>query len=197
MASHNEVNGLPMHANGPLLSALRNDFGFDGGLCASDAGDVASVAHFHVANDTRSAGVLAIKAGMDQELQFHGAAFPQLPSALAAGLVTQATIDRAVSNVLRQKFARYFLTYLLTYLLTDTNLPSFRPYLRTLTYAVGSSTTAPTYSTSTKRRWKLRSTHPRAAPSRDAPRRKASSSSATRRRCCHCEDWEARSKLSP
>jgi beta-glucosidase-like glycosyl hydrolase len=44
MAAHNEVNGMPCHANIELNRALREVFGFDKGLCASDAGDVSSVA---------------------------------------------------------------------------------------------------------------------------------------------------------
>ena len=51
------------------------------------------------------AGVLALKAGMDQDLEFPGA-FAQLPAAVAAGATNMSEIDRAVGNVLRQKFAR-------------------------------------------------------------------------------------------
>lgn len=104
MAAHNEVRGMPCHANGVMLGALRNLFGFGDGLCASDAGDINHITAYGVAADSMHAAALAINAGMDQELQKDGA-FEQLPEALKAGLVNQTTIDRAVGNVLRQKFA--------------------------------------------------------------------------------------------
>eukprot|EP00040_Diaphanoeca_grandis_P036271 m.230725 g.230725 ORF g.230725 m.230725 type:complete len:681 (-) comp33587_c1_seq5:791-2833(-) len=104
MAAHNEVDGMPCHGNADLIRALRETFGFGNGLCASDAGDISSIASYGVAKDTMHAGAIALNAGMDQELQFPGA-FAQLPDALAAGLVNMSAIDRAVGNVLRQKFA--------------------------------------------------------------------------------------------
>eukprot|EP00036_Acanthoecidae_sp_10tr_P008832 CAMPEP_0182916124 /NCGR_PEP_ID=MMETSP0105_2-20130417/756_1 /TAXON_ID=81532 ORGANISM="Acanthoeca-like sp., Strain 10tr" /NCGR_SAMPLE_ID=MMETSP0105_2 /ASSEMBLY_ACC=CAM_ASM_000205 /LENGTH=786 /DNA_ID=CAMNT_0025053053 /DNA_START=1 /DNA_END=2361 /DNA_ORIENTATION=- len=104
MAAHNEVNGMPCHGNAELLGALRNKFGFGNGLCASDAGDINSIAGYRVARNKSEAGAIAVKAGMDQELDRDGA-FTELPAALASGLVNETDIDRAAGNVLRQKFA--------------------------------------------------------------------------------------------
>ena len=70
MASHNEVNGMPMHANAELNRALRVVFGFGDGLCASDAGDVSGVAGYKVAKDQLHAGAMALNAGTDQDLEY-------------------------------------------------------------------------------------------------------------------------------
>lgn len=101
MAAHNSVNGMPCHGNYELITtALREQFGFAGGLAASDAGDINSLVHFHVAADATHAAALALAAGMDQELDRNGA-FQHLPAALEAGLVNMTQVDRAVGNVLR------------------------------------------------------------------------------------------------
>lgn len=105
MASHNSVNFMPMHGNHALLTvALRETFGFAGGLCAADAGDIAKLAAFGLVANGSAAAAWAIKAGMDQELQ-HNGVMPQIPAALQAGLLNMSDVDRAVSNVLRQKIA--------------------------------------------------------------------------------------------
>ena len=104
MAAHNEVNGMPCHANAELNTALRETFGFGKGLCASDAGDVSGVAGYRVAKDQTHAGALSLLSGMDQDLEFPGA-FAKVPDMLAQGLVNMSDVDRAVGNVLRQKFA--------------------------------------------------------------------------------------------
>lgn len=96
---------MPAHGNYEILTlALRENFGFAGGLIASDAGDISSLQSFHIVPDKTHAGAWALNAGNDQELQFQGS-YPLLPQALQAGLVNMSTIDRAVGNVLRQKIA--------------------------------------------------------------------------------------------
>lgn len=105
MAAHNSVNYMPCHGNYDLLTtALRQQFGFADGLCASDAGDIAALQHFNIVPDKVHAAAWAINAGMDQELE-HMGAYTLLPQALNLSLVNMSTIDRAVSNVLRQKVA--------------------------------------------------------------------------------------------
>eukprot|EP00041_Stephanoeca_diplocostata_P013637 m.240352 g.240352 ORF g.240352 m.240352 type:complete len:814 (+) comp19412_c0_seq2:86-2527(+) len=104
MAAHNEVSGMPCHGNKKLLTALRETFGFGNGLCASDAGDIGHIEAFGVAGSRMEAGAVALRAGMDQELD-RDPALGLLPQALAQGLVNMSDIDRATGNVLRQKFA--------------------------------------------------------------------------------------------
>jgi beta-glucosidase len=135
MASHNEVNGMPMHANKDLLTgALRQAFGFGDGLCASDAGDVSGVAGFRVAADQVHAGALAMNAGTDQDLEFPGA-YAKAPDMLAAGLIDNVTLDRAVANVIRQKVAAGLFDNNATLLYVDAtkqNATLNRPESRTL-----------------------------------------------------------------
>eukprot|EP00051_Salpingoeca_urceolata_P004956 m.69158 g.69158 ORF g.69158 m.69158 type:complete len:805 (+) comp13959_c0_seq1:103-2517(+) len=105
MAAHNDLNGFPCHGNHELLTvALREKFGFGEGLCASDAGDISHLQSYRIVPDATHAAAWAINAGMDQELQ-HNGAFTFLPQALQAGLTNMSVVDRAVGNVLRQKFA--------------------------------------------------------------------------------------------
>ena len=79
MAAHNPVNGLPSHGNYELLTeALRERFGFQNGLCASDAGDVSAIKTFGIVQakgdcDTAcAAGAWALNAGIDQDLEYPG-----------------------------------------------------------------------------------------------------------------------------
>ncbi len=77
MAAHNSVNGMPCHGNYDLLTAaLRQNFGFAGGLCASDAGDIGALVNFRIVPDVVHAAAWALNAGMDQDLQFNGNLFP-------------------------------------------------------------------------------------------------------------------------
>lgn len=95
----------PCHGNHELLTeALRNTFGFDKGLCASDAGDINRIIAYRLAQDKPHAAAISLNAGMDQELDRNGA-LATTPAALAAGLVNMSVVDRAVGNVLRQKIA--------------------------------------------------------------------------------------------
>jgi beta-glucosidase len=103
MASFNEVNGVPMHANPRLLrDVLRGEWGF-GGLVVSDWGGIQELLAHGVATTRRDAGVLAMKAGVDVDMV--SAIYPgELPGALSQGRVTQGEIDEAVRRVLRLKY---------------------------------------------------------------------------------------------
>lgn len=104
MASHNSVNNMPAHGNHWLLNqTLRELFDAPGILIASDDSDIGQLTGFGIVPDTQAAAVLAVEAGMDQDL--HAEAFPMLEDAFNQGQVSIEPIDRAVSNVLRQKFA--------------------------------------------------------------------------------------------
>jgi beta-glucosidase len=103
MASFNEVNGIPMHANQRLLrDVLRGEWGF-GGLVVSDWGGIQELLAHGVAATRADAGVLAMKAGVDVDMV--SAIYPaELPGALSQGRVTQGEIDEAVRRVLRLKY---------------------------------------------------------------------------------------------
>jgi beta-glucosidase len=104
MASYNEIDGVPSHANKWLLNQiLRKEMGFQGGV-VSDYWGIDDLQRLHfVEPDLTHAAARALKAGVDFDLP-DGNAFAKLPEALAAGLVTQADIDQAVRRMLRLKF---------------------------------------------------------------------------------------------
>ena len=104
MASYNEIDGIPAHANHWLLvDLLRHEWGFPG-LVVSDYFGIAELARkHHVVADLPAAGRTALQAGVDLEVP-EGEGFPTLLADVKAGRVAQAQIDQAVARVLRAKF---------------------------------------------------------------------------------------------
>lgn len=104
MPSYNEIDGIPSHANYWLLhDILRGEMGFTGSV-DSDYEAIEQLQELHhVEPDLVHAAARALHAGVDFNLP-DGAAYAELPKALAAGLVTQAEIDAAVRRMLRLKF---------------------------------------------------------------------------------------------
>jgi beta-glucosidase-like glycosyl hydrolase len=104
MPSYNEIDGIPSHANYWLLhDILRGEMGFTGAV-DSDYEAIEQLQELHhVEPDLMHAAARALHAGVDFDLP-DGAAYAELPKALAAGLVTQAEIDAAVRRMLRMKF---------------------------------------------------------------------------------------------
>jgi len=104
MASYNEIDGLPSHANHWLLNdVLRGEMGFQGAV-VSDYRAIEELHEIHkLETNSLNAAVRALNAGVDFDLP-DGESFDKLPEALAAGSVTQAQIDQAVRRMLRLKF---------------------------------------------------------------------------------------------
>jgi beta-glucosidase len=104
MASYNELDGLPSHANHWLLTdLLRGEYGFPG-LVVSDYFGVAELERkHHVVADLPASGRQALEAGVDLEVP-EAEGFKTLVADQKAGRVSQASIDRAVARVLRAKF---------------------------------------------------------------------------------------------
>lgn len=105
MPSYNENNGgIPSHANPWLLrKVLRQEWGFTG-ITASDYLAVDQLATLqHVAADADSAGVLALKSGVDMELPTQSG-YLKLADAVKSGRVSQKELDEAVGRVLTMKF---------------------------------------------------------------------------------------------
>ncbi len=104
MASYNEIDGVPSHANGWLLNdVLRGEWGFEGAV-VSDYWGIDDLVRLHgVEPNMKQAAVRALKAGVDFDLP-DGNAFKLLPEALEEGLVTEAEIDQAVRRMLEIKF---------------------------------------------------------------------------------------------
>lgn len=104
MASYNEVDGVPSHANVKMLNGiLRGEWGFDG-LLVSDYFAIEELAvRHHLAEDKKGAALLAFKAGVDVETP-DASAYPYLTEWVKEGRLTMADIDVAVARVLREKF---------------------------------------------------------------------------------------------
>jgi len=105
MASYNEWDGVPNHANKKLLQdILVKEWGFKG-YVMSDGGGIDVLYKNHlVASDSAEAGKIAVEAGIDYELGRHNGAFYSLIDQVKKGKVDISFIDRAVRNVLRVKF---------------------------------------------------------------------------------------------
>ncbi len=104
MASYNEIDGVPSHANAWLLGdVLRGEWGYEGAV-VSDYYAIEELARVHhVAADTAEAAKLALEAGVDVEMP-NGVAFATLAQALADGRIRAEQIDTAVRRHLDLKF---------------------------------------------------------------------------------------------
>lgn len=107
MAAYHELDGVPCAGSPWLLTRLlREEWGFQGFVLA-DLGAMQRLynAH-HVAATPRDAICMAIKAGLDMQFyDFDHATFQtSIVSAVKDGQLPMATLDRAVSRVLRVKF---------------------------------------------------------------------------------------------
>lgn len=105
MASYNEVDGVPSHGNSWLLNdVLRSEWGFEG-VVVSDYYAIEELHRRHkVSEDYRAAGVLSLESGVDIELP-DPYSYPLLKEALENKEIEMEVLDKAVSRILRQKFA--------------------------------------------------------------------------------------------
>ncbi|MCS5510748.1 glycoside hydrolase family 3 C-terminal domain-containing protein [Curtobacterium flaccumfaciens pv. flaccumfaciens] len=104
MNSYAEIDGVPVAANGELLTdLLRDRLGFEGTVVA-DYFSVAFLEVMHgIAADRGEAAALALEAGIDVELPTGDAYLAPLVERVRSGQVDEALVDRAVLRVLRQK----------------------------------------------------------------------------------------------
>ena len=104
MPSYNEIDGVPSHVNRWLMdTVLRKEWGFEG-FTVADYGAVSELARrHHVATNIADAGRQALEAGVDQELP-EPICFKEIPKLVKDGSLPVATVDQAVSRVLRAKF---------------------------------------------------------------------------------------------
>jgi beta-glucosidase len=104
MASYNEIDGVPSHANRWLLrDVLRGEWRFDGAVVSDYNGIEQLVDLHHVAGDYADAAVRALRAGVDVDLP-DGLSFATLGDALAEGRLSMDDLDRAVARHLEIKF---------------------------------------------------------------------------------------------
>ena len=104
MASYNEIDGIPSHSNRHLLDEiLRQEWGFDG-LLVSDYFGITELRTIHrIVDSNEAAAKLALEAGVDIELPFADA-YGSLLEQVKQGKVSEASVNRAVTRVLRTKF---------------------------------------------------------------------------------------------
>ena len=104
MASYNEIDGLPSHANRWLLhDVLREEWGYDG-LVVSDYFAIREMVTRHqMFEDIQDATVRAMDAGVDIELP-DGEGYVHLPELVREGRISEAQIDDAVRRILTMKF---------------------------------------------------------------------------------------------
>ncbi|MEK6279017.1 MAG: glycoside hydrolase family 3 N-terminal domain-containing protein [Acidobacteriota bacterium] len=104
MASYNEIDGVPSHANTWLLEkVLRQEWGFKGHV-VSDYYAIPQLQDLHhVADGKEEAARLALEAGVDTELPDPDC-FPLLVKLVRSGKISEALVDKAVARNIRAKF---------------------------------------------------------------------------------------------
>ena len=109
MASYNEIDGLPSHANRWLLrDVLRKEWGFTG-YVVSDYYAIRELAErpelygHHVARDGKEACLLAVRAGVNIELP-EPDCYKHLVELVEEGTLKEAELDELVAPMLEFKF---------------------------------------------------------------------------------------------
>jgi beta-glucosidase len=104
MASYNEIDGIPSHANAWLLNrVLRGEWGYQGAVVSDYYGIRELMTRHHLYANVKDAADRAIHSGVDVETP-DPEAYVHLPELVHEGRVPQALIDDAVRRVLRLKF---------------------------------------------------------------------------------------------
>ncbi|WP_336958228.1 glycoside hydrolase family 3 N-terminal domain-containing protein [Sphingobium aquiterrae] len=104
MASYNEIDGVPSHANRWLLDhVLRGEWGFRGAVVSDYSAVDQLMSIHHIAGDLEGAAVRALDAGVDADLP-DGLSYATLTKAVREGRVAQAKVDLAVRRMLELKF---------------------------------------------------------------------------------------------
>ena len=104
MASYNEIDGIPSHANKHLLTdILRQEWGFNGIVVSDYFGIDDLRALHHVSANSADAAKMALEAGVDVELPAADA-YRSLVGQVRDGRIAESTVDRSVARVLREKF---------------------------------------------------------------------------------------------
>ncbi len=107
MASYNEIDGVPNHANNWLLNdVLRGEWGFTGYVISDYDAVNRMVTRQHAALNQAEAGKRVISAGMDFECPSSRKdyCFRYLPTLIKAEELKESILDSAIARVLRNKF---------------------------------------------------------------------------------------------
>ena len=104
MAAHNELNGVPCHANRWIMNdILRDEYGFDG-FIVSDWMDVSRIHTLHrYAETPKQAALKAVEAGLDMNM--HGPFFGDyIVECVKDGSLQESRVDEACRKILEAKF---------------------------------------------------------------------------------------------
>lgn len=105
MPAHNEINGVPCHANKWLMTDIvRNEYGFEG-FIVSDWMDMESLSNKHKMTPTvKDAFQVSVDAGVDMHM--HGPIFlDNIKELVAEGRLTETRINAACEKILEVKFS--------------------------------------------------------------------------------------------
>ena len=106
MNAYNDVDGLPCGGSRQILDdLLRGELGFNGVVVADYFTTILLIHWHHIATDKGEAGQRALEAGLDVELPALDCYGDPLKERVESGLLDVAIVDRAVSRLLRMKFA--------------------------------------------------------------------------------------------
>jgi beta-glucosidase len=109
MASYNEIDGVPSHANRWLLrDVLRGEWRFDGTVVSDyyairELHERPELYGHHLANDGKEAAALAVKAGVNIELP-EPDCYKHLVELVQQGDLAESELDELVRPLLAQKF---------------------------------------------------------------------------------------------
>ena len=104
MASYNEIDGLPSHANRWLLhDVLRGEWKYKGAVISDYFAIRELITRHRMFDNLKDAAARAMDAGVDIETP-DGEAYAHLPELVKEGRVTMAQVDDAVRRVLEMKF---------------------------------------------------------------------------------------------
>lgn len=104
MPAHNELNGMPCHANKWLMNdIMRNEYGFNG-FIVSDWMDMEAISTRHrIAQTPTEAFFLSVDAGVDMHM--HGPAFSEaILRLIKEGKLTEDRVNKACAKILDAKF---------------------------------------------------------------------------------------------
>ncbi len=109
MASYNEIDGVPSHANKWLLrDVLRGEWGFKGYVVSdyyaiTELNEKADTQSHAVASDKSEAALLAAKAGVNIELPDIDC-YPNLTALVSEGKLDESVLDELAGSLLAYKF---------------------------------------------------------------------------------------------
>ncbi|WP_313801375.1 glycoside hydrolase family 3 N-terminal domain-containing protein [Sphingobium sp.] len=104
MASYNEIDGVPSHANRWLLhDVLRGEWGFKGAVVSDYSAVDQLMSIHHIAGNLEQAAGRALDAGVDADLP-DGLSYATLARQVREGKVSEAQVDQAVRHMLELKF---------------------------------------------------------------------------------------------